>query len=76
MSDGEGLSGGGEMKAGVGGRCQSTKIHQCHPMLQRRDFFRSQEFFLLMTIADSPLLSPSASGLNFYDYSGCSSLLD
>jgi hypothetical protein len=64
------------MKAGVGGRCQSTKIHQCHPVLQWRDFIQSQEFFLLMTIADSPLLGQSASGLNFYDDSGRSPLAD
>ncbi len=33
-------------------------------------------FLLLMTIADSPLLGQSASGLNFYDYSGRSPLAD
>jgi hypothetical protein len=39
-------------------------------------FFQSQEFFLLMTIADSLLLGKSASGLNFYQDSGPSLLAD
>ncbi len=39
-------------------------------------FFQSQEFLLLMTIADSPLLGQSASRLNFNDDSGRSPLAD
>jgi hypothetical protein len=41
-----------------------------------RDFFQSQEFLLLMTIADSPLLGRSPGALNFYDDSGGSPLAD
>jgi hypothetical protein len=32
--------------------------------------FSEPRFFLLMTIADSPLLGQSASGQNFYDHRG------
>ncbi len=60
--------GAGGWGLGLGRRCQSTKIHQCHPVLQRRNFFQSQEM-----IADSPLLGQSVSGLNFYDDSGTQS---
>jgi hypothetical protein len=67
MSDGEGGVGGGKMKAGVGEALSSTKILQCHPGMQWRDFFQSQEVFLLMTTADSRLLGQSAGELNFYD---------
>jgi hypothetical protein len=45
-------------------------------MLQWREFFQSQELLLLMSIADSPLLGQSASGLNFYDDRGHSPLAD
>jgi hypothetical protein len=62
------------MGGGGGGGCQGTKIHQCHPMLQWREFFQSQEYFLLMTVADFPLLGQSASGLNFNVDSGRSLL--
>jgi hypothetical protein len=62
---------------GLGGRCESTKVHQCHPVPvpQWRDFFQNQELFLMMK-ADSSLLGQSASGLNFYDDSGRSPLTD
>jgi hypothetical protein len=33
-------------------------------------FFSGSRIFLLMTLADSPLLGESASGLNFYGDSG------
>ncbi len=39
-------------------------------------FFSEPRIFLLMTIADSPLLGQSASGLNFYDDSGRRPLAD
>jgi hypothetical protein len=38
--------------------------------------FQSQEFLLLMTIADSPLLGQSDSGLNFDEESEHSPLAD
>ena len=66
------------MRAGVRGEVSNIQkyVHQCHQVLQCRDFFQSQEFFLLVMIADSPLLCQSASGLNFYDDSGRSPLED
>jgi hypothetical protein len=39
-------------------------------------FFQSQEFLLLMMIEDSLLVVKSASGLNFYQDSGPSPLVD
>ncbi len=57
--------GGGEMRARVGG--EVSKYIQC---CSGEISFKSQEFLLLMTIADSPLLGQSPSGLNFYDVSG------
>ncbi len=47
MGKGE-SGGGGEMRAKVGlrWRCQSTKIHQCHPVPKWRDFFRAKNFFV------------------------------
>ncbi len=45
MGKGERGGGGGEMSAGVRGRSK-YKIHQCHPVLQCRDFFQSQAFFV------------------------------
>jgi hypothetical protein len=79
VSDGEGWAWGGGLVGGwglgLGGRCQSTKIHLCLPVLQWRDFFQNH-VFLLMTIADSPLLGQSASGLNFYNNGGRSPLAD
>ncbi len=66
------------MRAGVGGgggvKVQKyTSVIQCY---SGDNFFQSQEFFLLITIADYPLLGQSASGLNFYDDSGRSPLAD
>jgi hypothetical protein len=66
--------GGGEGWGGEG--VSKYKKHQCYPMLQCREFFQTQEFLLLMTIADSPLLGQSANGLNFCDDSRRSPLAD
>jgi hypothetical protein len=55
----------GEMRAGVWGGGvkiqKNTSVIQC---CSGEIFFRAKNF-LLMTIADSPLLGQSASGLNF-----------
>jgi hypothetical protein len=51
-------------------------IHHFHPVPQWKVFVQSQEFYLLLMIADSPLLSKSPSGLNFDDDSGPSPLAD
>jgi hypothetical protein len=56
----------GGMRAVVGGRCQSTQIHQCYPVLQWRDFSEPRISFV---DDDSGLsaIGQTASGLNFYD---------
>ncbi len=59
------MEGGGGMKAGVGGGGAAVER-----------FFSEPRIFVLMTIADSPLLGQSASRLNYYDDSGRSPLAD
>jgi hypothetical protein len=71
VSDGEGcVGGGGEMKAGVEGEVSKYKNTPVSSGAAVEKFFQSQEFFLLITIADSPLLGQSTSRLNFCDDSG------
>jgi hypothetical protein len=69
--------GGGDVKVGVRGG-GGVKVQKYTSVIQccMEGFFQSQEFLLLMTIADSPLLGQSASGLNFYDNRGRSPLAD
>ncbi len=55
------------MQAGVGGEVSKYKNTPVLSSASVERFFHSQEFLLLMTIADSPLLGQYASGLNFYD---------
>ncbi len=70
------MGGGVGMKARVGGRCLRKKYTSVIQCCSREIFFRAKNVFLLMMIADSPLLGQSTSGLNFYDDSGCSPLTD
>jgi hypothetical protein len=72
MGKGE-RGGGGEMKAGVGGEVNVQKYTSAIQFCSGEIFFRAKHF-LLMTIADSPLLGQSASGLQFDDDSGRSLL--
>ncbi len=73
---GKGERGGGDEGWGWrGGVKDSTKIHQFHPVLQWRDFFRAKNF-LLVTIDDSSQLGQSATRMNLYDDSGRSPLAD
>ncbi len=65
MSDGEGWGWGGgrwEKKAGVEGRCQSTKYTSVIQCCCSGEIFSVSEFFLLMTIADSPRYTHKTSG--------------
>jgi hypothetical protein len=55
------------MKAGVGGKVSKYKNTSVSSSATGERFFQNQEFFLLMTIADSPIMGQSASKLNFYD---------
>jgi hypothetical protein len=56
--------------------CQPASSLPASSLPAWREFMQSQEFFLLTTIVDSPLLGQSASGLNIYDGGGRSPLAD
>ena len=63
-------------RGGVGGKVSKYKNTPVSSSAAVERYFSEPRIFLLMTIADSPLLGQSASGMNFNDDSGRRPLAD